>query len=64
MSILVPLLSIVIEKGNSVLAANVLATIMLAYGVFGSISPGSSASLEGLDISSSPSEWLVLHSLQ
>ena len=57
MSILVPLLSIVTEKGNSLLAANVLATIMLVYGVFGSISPGSSASLEGLDISSSPSEW-------
>lgn len=59
-SIVLPSLTIVVGGWNPTIAANVLATALLFYGAFGSVSPGQSASLEGLDLSSSPGEWLYL----
>lgn len=55
LSILLPASNILLEGRSSILMANVLATIMLLYGMLGSVSPGQGASMEGLDIvSSSP----------
>jgi hypothetical protein len=63
LSILLPAIDIVAGRWNPTMAANALASILLLYGAFGSVSPGSSAIVEGLDIASSPGEsqliWIV-----
>ena len=59
LSILLPALNIVAGGWKPAMVANLLATLLLLYGAFGSFSPGSSASVEGLDIASSPGEFAV-----
>jgi hypothetical protein len=54
LSILLPTINKVAEGWNPTMTANILALFVLLYGSFGTVSPGSSAIVEGLDIASSP----------
>jgi len=60
MSLLLPALNIVGGGWNPTVTSNILATAMLLYGIFGTVNPGQSANLEGLDIAGSPGKWQQL----